>query len=137
MAQTRRGIAASLGAFIVAAPVSSAPIAPSPVDTELIGLGRQLAVEWQRLDRMYAVAVDRSDEALDALTAPLVAIVQRIEHVQAHTLEGVRAKALAISWCNDGDEISPDQFSPYVGATTDARIAASIVRDLLRIGGGI
>ncbi len=101
-------------------------------DAELLALGRQLAVEWARMDSWDAANPHASDEEVNASLEPGWRLIDRIEHMEARTFEGLLVKAQAISWCNSGEEIDPDRFCPYPGAATDGRIAASIVRDLLR-----
>lgn len=101
-------------------------------DAELLALGRRLAAEEATINAWDAAAQNVTDEEIETAMEPCRTIVHQIEHMEAHTLQGLRVKAHAISWCNCGEEIDPDRFCPYPGATTDGRIAASIVRDLLR-----
>jgi hypothetical protein len=50
----------------------------------------------------------------------------------ATTLAGARVKAKAVWWCHNGEEIDDDFFSTQ--CTTDVRLAAGLLRDLLEIG---
>ncbi len=84
------------------------------------------------MDEWDAANPHASDEAVRASLEPGHLLVDQIEHMEAQTFQGLLVKARAISWCNSGEEIDKDRFCPYPAATTDARIAASIVRDLLR-----
>lgn len=102
--------------------------APNP-DAELLRLGAELEAAWAGQDAAAELA--ETDEELGVVMDRAGRFVARIEHLPAYTLAGLIVKARAISWCNSGYEIDPDRFCPYPGATTDGRIAASIVRDLL------
>ena len=137
---TRRAIGAATAllalsggaAQAVSASVRASDTHRSQPDAELIELGRQLAAEWAKMDAWDATSPHGvTDEELAAMMAPGHLLVDRIEHMQAHTHEGLLVKAQAVSWCNSGEEIDPDRFCPYPGAATDGRIAASIVRNLL------
>ena len=130
IASTRR----ALGLSALLAPLGAAAAAVPGIgsDVELLALGDQLAAAETKMNAFEARNPDCTDEELDEAMAPARSIVDRIEHMEAHSLDGLTVKARAISWCNSGEEIDPDRFCPYPRATTDARIAASIVRDLLR-----
>ena len=116
------GVAALLPLATAAAPPTSGP------NAELLRLGAALEAAWAHQE---ALLPSCTDAELATTMAPCSALVDRIEQIPARTLEGLMVKARAISWCNSGEEIDPDRFCPYPGATTDGRIAASIVRDLL------
>lgn len=125
---SRRGIAGA-GAALLALASTAAIAAPASGDAELTRLGAELEAAWS----VEAADAERceTDEELEAVMARAGDIVDRIEHLPASTLAGLKVKARAVSWCNQGEEIDPNRFNPYNGATTDGRLAASIVRDLL------
>ena len=125
----RRSLAGgALLALLGTAAASAAPGAPPHPDAALLRLGAELDAAWLHQE---AAAKSMSDDEFEAMMDAGGVLVDRIEHLPARTLEGLLVKARAISWCNSGEEIDPDRFSPYPSATTDARLAASIVRDLL------
>jgi hypothetical protein len=67
--------------------------------------------------------------------APCGAIVERIERTPARTIAGLHVKARALVWCQAEEaDIGPDMFNFTLGdTTTDLRLGASIVCDLLAI----
>jgi hypothetical protein len=109
--------------------------APSP-DAKLIALGMRLEAAWAHEKSLGEVRDDFSDDAFeaafDAATDASGAIVDRIEELTATTLAGAKVKAKAVWWCHNGEEINDDFFSTQ--CTTDVRLAAGLLRDLLLIG---
>jgi hypothetical protein len=97
--------------------------ASSDSDAALIALGRELEAAWAQEREANDNGSDRDIEATCEATG---AVVDRIEAIPARTLEGFKVKARAVSWCHCGD------FEGF-GTTTDERIAARIIRDLLAI----
>ncbi|WP_294534280.1 hypothetical protein [uncultured Rhodoblastus sp.] len=97
--------------------------ASSDSDAALIALGRELEEAW---DQENKINDSSSDEDVVAACGATSAVVERIEAIPARTLEGFKVKARAVSWCHCGD------FEGF-GTTTDERIAARIIRDLLAI----
>jgi hypothetical protein len=99
-------------------------------DVTLLRLGRELKAAWAE-HRAVAKAIegDESEEAearLDAAIGVCGDIVDQICDVPALSLEGLRVKAMALSWYQDGE------FEPAKMA--DSAFAVSIVKDLLRMG---
>jgi hypothetical protein len=77
-----------------------------------------------------ALAAAQSDQAEgDDAYERTKAIVAQIEALPAHTLAGLMVKARAVEWCNDSVSTEGLAHDP----TTDQRIAAGIVCDLLRL----
>jgi transposase InsO family protein len=102
---------------------------------ELLQLGKELSAAW---------TAERQTETLLRRDAPAAEferayrrtsrIVRKIEKTPAHTLEGLRVKARAVSWCHSGDKISiKTQCANARGDlhTTDLRLMRAIVGDLL------
>jgi hypothetical protein len=111
------------------------PVTGGP-DAKLIALGMQLDAAWAHEKSIEEVMNDFSDDAFEAAfeaaTDVSSAIVDHIEELTATTIAGARVKAKAVWWCHNGEEIDDDFFSTQ--CTTDVRIAAGLVRDLLEIG---
>src|SRR4051812_31035602 len=117
--------------FLMTAPAAAVAVGKAilPADAELLHLGAELERAWTH------------EKAADALWEPAYraacGIFTQIEQSPATTLDGLRVKALAAHWCVNGDEFTPDIFQvvPHgSGPTTDIRLAASVLRDLLAIG---
>ncbi|KAA0698533.1 hypothetical protein DTW90_12050 [Neorhizobium sp. P12A] len=87
-------------------------------DTQLLHLEEELKSAWAYEKRA-------EDEDFAAAYAVSEAIVNRMLKIEAHTLRGFKAKALAISWCHNGDEID------FGEETTDLQLVVSIINDLL------
>lgn len=119
-------------AVAVAAHVNAHP------DAELIALGRELEEAWENEKAVYAawegICTHDSDAICEEANKASSAIVDRIEACRARTLEGVRVKALAVSWCVCGEPFEDDTFSDQ--KTTDVRLASAVLRDLLAMKGG-
>jgi hypothetical protein len=88
-------------------------------DAELAALGHQ----FEKIERV----LDDSNWADDISFARLAEIEVAILNTQAKTVEGLCVKARAACWALLGD------LDPTDGATTDRRMALSIVRDLIRL----
>lgn len=109
----------------VAAPAAvMAPIDLSP-DAELVRLGRDLNEAWQ-------TELLADEEAVGEAVLRCCDIVKRIEGRTATTLTGLKVKALAVSWCHDGD---PSNWTRCHDATPDRRLVSSILDDILAMGG--
>jgi hypothetical protein len=94
-----------------------------PADAHLLALGRDFNVAAAKLDYTIATGMDLDDgllEQLDRLDA-------EIATTQASTMEGFCVKARAACWALLGD------LDDSGNATTDRRMALSIVRDLIRL----
>ena len=98
--------------------------AHSSPDAELISLGHQFQAAWAAEQAGFLRPVD--DATADALVKPCTDLAHRIERLPAKTLDGLMVKAMAVSWCHCGE------FEEF-GNTTDERITAGIVRDLLAL----
>jgi len=92
-------------------------------DVELRRLAQEVKVAWE-VERQLS-APDGDGYAFEAAYDVCQSIVKRIQAIQAHTMEGFKAKALAVSWCHSGDEID------FEKETTDLQLAANIINDLL------
>src|SRR5262245_48661073 len=101
--------------------------AESDDDSDLLVLGNALDETDRRFLALCGYAAGRGGD-VDAAWAAVAAVVDKIEAIPAHTLEGLRGKARAISWCHSGERPIEFQDDP----TTDIRLAQSIVADLLR-----
>jgi hypothetical protein len=94
-------------------------------DSELAALGRQ--------SDLISAALDRAgghDEAM-ALLDRIESLSSAIAATPATTLEGLRVKARATAWALLGD--FEGDFDPSDESSINSRVAASIVRDLLRM----
>jgi hypothetical protein len=121
---SRRAVVAG----IVAAPTLSAPTLAaeaSSTDEELITLGAQRDLLWASLTNDHDEAMILL-KRIDAITAAIVA-------TPAKSLQGLYVKARATVWAleNDWGLLNPEKES-----TENGRVAASVVRDLLRLGAG-
>jgi hypothetical protein len=125
---TRRTLVA--GAAVLAVPAAVA--ATAHPDAALLALEIDFDAAWGRERAVYeawrSICSDAADAATDAACDKTSGVVQRIIDVPARTLDGLRVKARAISWCSGGDDVDLD-----VQGTTDLQLATSIVRDLLRV----
>ena len=128
----RRAILAGVAAIAPVAALTAAPALAAP-DAELIALGERLRAAWSAdkatIDRLRGIDTHAAYAEIDASIAACSAIVADIESMRATTLEGVKVKALAVSWCHSGEPFDDESFSEQ--ATTDVRIVSSILNDLL------
>lgn len=125
---TRRTFLA--GAAGVATATAGLPaVADIHLDAGLLELGERLKLSWaheRELDvRPGYVADEEFDEACERSSA----IVDRIEKIPAHTVDGLRVKVLAIQWCHGSDESL--WLEPHT--STDLRLAAQVIKQLLNI----
>lgn len=106
-------------------------VTDSHPDADLLNLGEALDASSARLKALHDLITEENEhlmvEVIEICLDYAQPIVERIEKLRAHTLDGLRVKAKAIKWCHGGEEI---QLAPDM-PTTDARIAESILRDLL------
>jgi len=121
---SRRAVVSSLAVAPILAASTLAAGQPS-ADAELITLGRKMETVSATLDR----ASDHNEamlllDRLEALRAAIVA-------TPAKTLQGLYVKARATAWALEYDCDLPD---PVKESTPSDRVAASIVRDLLKLG---
>lgn len=97
-------------------------------DRELVRLGVELEAAWTA-ERALDASLDVGDDAFGVVMGRTRDIVHQIEVIPATSLAGLQVKARAILWCHSGEPIASDAFNDQ--ETTDIRLAASIVRDLL------
>lgn len=105
----------------------------APVDHELLTLGAALREAWANERAIEAkwgeIASDEADAEFETAAQVSADLVKKIEELPAMTFTGLRVKALAFSWTQCGDKPMPEMFGDQ--GTTDAQLAASIIRDLL------
>lgn len=105
---------------------------PSP-DHHLLVLDRSL-------DRLHAafgkLSVEKRNDHSDAANVSIddaytacCEVTRAIALLPAHTFEGLLVKARAVQWCHCGEPTTAENLNEH--ATTDVRLAASIIRDLL------
>ena len=98
---------------------------------DLPALGRALETAWRVETSALASCPDsHSPQALAAIGAT-EAIVERIAALQARTVADLQSKALAYLWTQGGDPTG-ETTALAEGDTTEGRILASLLRDLLR-----
>jgi hypothetical protein len=97
----------------------------SSPDAHLLTLRSALLDAWEAERRLYAEGDERWTEAADRGAA----LARQMVELRAFTLAGLQAKAIAVAYCQTGDDeteiILDDQ------QTTDVRLAQSILKDLL------
>jgi hypothetical protein len=98
----------------------TSPKRAAPVDP-LLALGAAL-------DAATANYQAISGLEFDVAFKKVAAIVERIAASPAVTIEGLRVKAKALSWCH---AFEPIDLTAQFGDTADVRVITSIVRDLL------
>lgn len=126
MSTSRRAVMAGLAGTVIAGAAPAAILDDSP-DAALLALGEALDAAWlaeQEDDARYRRTGEWGDEAIFQRCS---ALVDRIARTPAYTLDGLRVKAKAISWCHSGECID---LEPRYEHTTDMRMAHSILRDL-------
>ena len=118
---SRRAVVSGL---TIASAVSSIALGAemSSPDAELIALGRQLDSISPALDR-----ASEHDEAI-ALLDRMESLTSTIVATPAKTLQGLYVKARATAWALEGNDLDPTKE-----ASMNDKVAASIVRDLLRL----
>jgi hypothetical protein len=114
-------------ATAVAIPTAALAGARPHPDAELLRLGRELEEAWAR--ERATVRPAASDDEVNAVFNVASEIVGEIEALPATTLEGLRVKTRALSWCHDGEGIDFRDEQD----TTDLKLANGIVRDLLAL----
>jgi hypothetical protein len=93
-------------------------------DAELIRLGHEFKAAWATEKAGFSREV--SDATATELIKPCTDLARRIEGIPAKTLHGLMVKAEVVNWCHCADF---DGFED----TTDLRVAAGIIRDLLAL----
>jgi hypothetical protein len=132
---TRRRALALVGSIAVSPKVAEAALVPTSVDWAILALGKEFEAAWARETALWTTCTGEESEddesGVRRSYRATQALVERIRAMPARTLDGVRVKARTILWCrgSDTEEICDGAF----GYTTDAVVAASIVRDLLAI----
>ena len=96
-----------------------------------VGLVRALGEE---LDVATAAYESSSAKEFDAAYKKAKAVVERIVAAPATTIEELRVKAKAVAWCYS---FEPIELVAEFGDTTNVRLLASILRDLLAEGSDI
>lgn len=86
-----------------------------------LALGRELDAAWA-----HQAAVDESED--DAAHARAKEIIERIIATPTRSLEGLKLKARALSWCHWGDF---HKLYSRNNCTTDFRVVDSILSDLM------
>lgn len=102
-------------------------------DARLLELGQCLDEAWAReRETCNAIKAHGHDNPCDELEAAFDTaykvcggVVDEIMAMPASTLEGLKVKARAVSWCHSGEEVILGDQN-----TTDMRLVASILRDL-------
>jgi hypothetical protein len=127
--QPRRGfLTAPVAAGVAAsAPATSSATASSTAhpDRILLALGEVFKTEWAK--EIAAVAALDKDTDVTTENEPCGTLCRQIISHRATALDGLRVKAMAISWCYDGE-------LTWGTMTTDMALAGSIVEDLLALG---
>jgi hypothetical protein len=125
----------------------SATLRPSPLrgispgsgeDAPLIFLGRLLDDAVAQGNEAWAAndcygTAETNDLAQIAFRRTS-AIVDRIEALQATTLEGLQVKFRAIVWCFGEDAITVENLTEDLHPTTDIRLIAGLLQDMQRMG---
>ena len=123
----------SLAGGLAALPASLPASAAAHPDAELIRLDADLTEAWRFEDAVRHEFAGRSTHETDACVEKAIeaglAVVARIRAVRAATLDGLRVKARAVSWCYGGDPVSFDEDH----SVTSEHLMAGIVTDLLRM----
>lgn len=124
---SRRALLAGLAtSAVLTAPTLAGELHP---DAELVALGREFDAAWAAEQEAFA---SRDEVREDAAYEATRDVVNRIEAVVAASVAGLIVKARACSWCHDGEPFTPESFNQE--ASTDLRLAAGVIRDLLAIG---
>lgn len=97
----------------------------SSPDDQLLALRNALLDAWDEEIAVYSV---RCDEAAEAVTARVNKLARQMLERRAYTLAGLQAKAIAVAYCQFGDDGEIDLSEQQ---TTDVRLAQSILMDLL------
>ncbi len=106
---------------------------PLPTDNALLALGADLEVAWLAERRVFATK-GIGDDAMMAAADVTSAIIQKILETPADSLDGLRIKGRAVSWCYDGEPFDPAELvTGATGQATANRLAASILADVLRM----
>jgi hypothetical protein len=120
--------AMSMGATASAVALPSATVG---LDADLLALGRQFEAAWATEKAVTdSTATDLQCETAVEATSNLA---HEIAKAQARTLDGLRVKVRALSWCYDGEDITLFEDDEEKDRTTDTRLADSILRDLLAL----
>lgn len=126
MTTTRRSMVAALTGAAMIGPASASILDDSP-DAALLALGAALDAAWlaeKAEDLRYRQTREWGD---DTAFLRCKSIAERIACTPAYTLDGLRVKAKAISWCHCAESVD---LAPTLAHTTDLQIAHSILRDL-------
>lgn len=122
---TRRNFLAGSPSVLMLGAVPAA--AMKSADAELIGLGHEFKAAWVIEQAAWAAwELDTDDQFPPGIDEPCASLARRIDALSATTAQGLMVKAMAVNWCHAAD------FKGF-SETTDERIAAGIIRDLLAL----
>lgn len=92
-------------------------------DAYLLSLGHALEIAYQA---EMALPQGCHEEQFEAVFQKCSELANQIMAEKAHTLAGILVKAKAVSWCRSGENFDLKDFE-----TTDEKVAASIINDLM------
>ena len=106
---------------------------PQDPDAVLATLGRELEEAW-KAERSVMENSDSEDEAkVDAAIDRSAQIVDQISKLPARTPTALRIKAQAYLWARDGDLAGEKMVLAVDHPAPEARVLASLLRDLLAL----
>jgi hypothetical protein len=129
---SRRAILTGIPAAAIGIGAVSASAMALNEDAELCALREPLMRAWDAEKALYPVK-GLSDEEFDAAVIRTSEIVQEILALEAHSIEGLKVKATALSWTYSGQAFDIDDFAE--DSTTDMRLIHSIVACALQLAG--
>lgn len=139
----RRMVTASLPIAALSAASSKGIAASCKPDAELLRLGAAFSDVWSKQAALEAelnrtpplIDDDLRWNGFDRLYSEASSIVDQIEALPATTLAGLVVKARACHWCHAGEPVDERFFAIDGKPTTDMRLAAGILSDLVAMGG--
>lgn len=102
-------------------------------DATLLELKAKLTEAW--LHERTVFARPHTEEEAEAVKAASSEIVDQIKQIRARTIEGLRAKALAVYWCHSGDVAAEYVALASDEDGTDVGLLWSIGLDLIAMEG--
>jgi hypothetical protein len=94
-------------------------------DAHLLTMRNALLDEWENQTRLSAARDDQWTAAADRAGA----LARRMVEIRAFSLAGLQAKAIAVAYCQFGDDETEIVLDHQ--QATDVRLAQSILADLL------
>jgi hypothetical protein len=94
-------------------------------DAHLLTMRSALLDEWEEEAQLSAARDDRWTEAANRASA----LARRRVEIRALSLAGLQAKAIAVAYCQTGDDETEIVLDD--AQTTDIRLARSILKDVL------